>query len=269
MKYATVIVLLALLFVSAPAFPQSILRIVQDYVLVDIDENSGLRIGDETIVYRDTGGGSVKQIGRVRLVRYGKGKCACKIVAQKRNETVRVGDFIRLPSVTLGARAPDASPSGGPGSIGIERGDKEVGFMGFWSKMIGNELTSAETGMIRLSFGYHWTDRLQVGAAPQWIITASEGGGTWYFFSVSFFVNYNLTTSSKMVPYITGEWFQENFYFGMDDILSHAYLTLGGGLRNFFNEYAALNTSIKYGFSLGGEGKRTVLTITSGVSVIF
>lgn len=50
--------------------------------------------------------------------------------------------------------------------------------------------------------------------------------------------------------------------------MEDAYFNIGGGFRNFFNEYAALNTSITYGFSLGGTGER-VLTIMSGVSVIF
>ena len=40
-------------------------------------------------------------------------------------------------------------------------------------------------------------------------------------------------------------------------------------IRNFFNEYAALNTSVNYGFSLAEDAEGGVLLVITGVSVIF
>ena len=269
MRVIRKVIILVFLLSFQYTFSQEILKIVNHYVLVNLDESSGVRAGDELAIYRSSSSGQIIWIGKVVIVRFGNGKCAGKILNEVRGNHVQVGDFVRLPSEVSEVQTPmkTHTPSDEMGSPGIEKGDVELGFMGLYTTMVGTDI-SMETGFIRINAGYQLTDQLQVGVAPQWLIYPG-GTGTYYLFSFSFFVSYSFMTTSRWIPYITGEWYQDNFYFGQSDFLEEAYLTIGGGVRNFFTEYAALNTAITYGFSLGGEEYGTVFTITSGISILF
>ena len=76
-------------------------------------------------------------------------------------------------------------------------------------------------------------------------------------------------TASKTVPYLAAQWYQTDFDPEDGEFSDYSYVNFGFGIRNFFNEFAALNTSVNYGFSLAEDSEGGVLLILTGVSVIF
>ncbi len=161
-----------------------------------------------------------------------------------------------------------SSNSSGPGDVGIEKGDTEIQFAGFYMKIL-SDYFKMGTAFIQFSYAKFITSRLQIGVAPQLTIAEGSGMGTQTYFSASAFCNYNLSTASKVIPYISGQWYQGDFAPEYDDFLDWSYLNVGAGVRNFFNQYAALNTSISYGFPLGSNSEGGMLVIMSGLSFIF
>jgi hypothetical protein len=152
----------------------------------------------------------------------------------------------------------------------VEKGDSEIGFMGYYSTMVGTPNTSGGTGSIQLSYGYFLSPRLQIGIGPQVTFTSGIGSVSGETkFSASAFFNYNLTIKSKTVPYIFGQWYQSDFSPSSGDFTDWSFLNVGFGVRNFFTEYAALNSAISYGFSLASQSDMGLLLIMSGLSFFF
>ena len=56
----------------------------------------------------------------------------------------------------------------------VEKGDSEVGFMGYYSTMVGTPNSSGGTGSIQLSYGYFLSPRLQIGIGPQVTFTSGK-----------------------------------------------------------------------------------------------
>ncbi|MCK5147857.1 hypothetical protein KAR48_13955 [bacterium] len=272
MKYLKLLLIIFFFAHIVPALPQEIVKIVKIYTLINIDQTSGFNPGDILTIIRTKTTGQIEEVGKVKIIRFAQDKCAAKIVSEKRGKHIAVGDRVRLPSNTLNINSIDsdrASTSGELGSIGIEKGDKEISFIGFYIKMVGMDSAPSGIGAIMLSVAYSVTPELQIGFAPQLMIYPGFFGATYKIFGWTGFINYHFSTSSRWIPYVSGQWYQDEFAPGESDMLDHMYLTLGGGLKNFFTEYAALVTSISYGFPVRTSQKQTVFTIRSGVSVFF
>lgn len=250
-------------------FSQEIVKRVKNFVLITINESSGCVPGDELTVLRKISELKIINIGTVKIIKFAQGQCAAQVTAQKKGFTVGPGDFIEIPvkDEHIPQKQAVPKPAAETGSIGLERGDSELSFMGFYAKIVGTEMDMPGIGSFKLAYGYFVTRNIQIGAEPQLLIYPGFMGGTDTIFSFSLYGSYNFLTGSKFIPYVTVKWYQDEVVPG-DDLLEDAYVTFGGGFRNFFNEYAALNTSITYGFNLGGMGE-TVFTIMSGVSFIF
>ena len=123
------------------------------------------------------------------------------------------------------------------------------------SDFFGTEQSSIESGAIQLSYGYFITSHLQIGAAPQLMIYQGFGGGTNYIFSASAFFNYNFATSSKIIPYVSGQWYQDEFAPEYGDFLDYSYINLGFGIRNFFTEFAEMLINFGYVHILGRKAE--------------
>lgn len=152
----------------------------------------------------------------------------------------------------------------------VEKGDTEIGFLGFYSTMVGSKYSSGGTGSIQFSYGYFFTSNLQIGIGPQ--VTFSKGSGssdTEASISASAFFNFNLTTRSKTVPYLFGQWYQSDFSPENGNFTDASFINFGFGVRNFFTEYAALNSAISYGFAFANEADIGLLLIMSGLSFFF
>lgn len=169
----------------------------------------------------------------------------------------------------------------------VEKGDSEVIFSAMFMSIVGVEDYSSMTGSLNLNYGYFLTDNFEIGIGPT--ITYTKSTSTFLSYdpntfslteekytsetanvSATAFFNFNFSTSSKTVPYITGQWFQTDFDPEDDMKFSdYSYINVGFGVRNFINEYAALNTSVNYGFSLAENAEGGVILALTGVSVIF
>jgi len=166
----------------------------------------------------------------------------------------------------------------------VEKGDSEILFSGTFMSIVGIENYSSMNASVNLSYGYFLTKNLEIGIGPSLTYSRSEQTYTNYDYfggsseeksvnenknlSGTVFFNLNFSTSSKTVPYIAGQWYQTDFNPENGEFSDYSYANIGFGIRNFFNEYVALNTSVNYGFSLAKEAEGGVLLILTGVSVI-
>ena len=152
----------------------------------------------------------------------------------------------------------------------VEKGDSEIGFMGYYSTMVGSQSNAGGTGSIQFSYGYFITPKLQIGIGPQVTFSqGSNGSGTEASLSASAFFNFNLMTTSKTIPYLFGQWYQSDFSPDSGNFTDWSFLNVGFGVRNFFTEYAALNSAVSYGFSLASASDMGLLLIMTGLSFFF
>lgn len=154
----------------------------------------------------------------------------------------------------------------------VEKGDSEILFAGSLMSTVGMESSSSQ-GSFTLVYGYFFTKNLELGVGPTVSITTSSYGGeseTTTELSSTFFGQYNFTTAGKNVPYLTASWYQMDFSpEDEESFTDYSFVTAGGGLRMFFNEYAAFNTSALYGFSLAENAEGGIILIQTGLSFIF
>lgn len=156
----------------------------------------------------------------------------------------------------------------------IESGDTEVGFQGYFLTILGEDIDANGSGSVQVSYGKYLSSKLLIGIAPIMSFSTSEddqGDPTietsW---SGSVFFNYNFSTASTFIPYITGQYYQFTFDIPEDEkFTDYSYVNVGIGFKNFFNEYAAFNTLVTYGFSLRENAEFGLLTIMTGLSFIF
>ena len=150
----------------------------------------------------------------------------------------------------------------------VEKGDSEIRFVFFYSYVNGDEFSTGGRGSLQVSYGYFVTPNLQIGVGPQ--LTLTRGfDKTEVMFGSSAYFNYNFTTTSKTVPYLYGEFYQSDFSPEWGEFTDYSYINLGAGVRNFFTEYMALNSSITYGFSLGSMIGGGLIMIMTGLSFVF
>ena len=155
-----------------------------------------------------------------------------------------------------------------PAGAQIEKGDSEIRFLFFYSHVSGDEFSTGGRGSLQVSYGYFLTPALQIGLGPR-ITFLRSGDGTESTLSGSAYFNYNFTTASKTVPYVYGEWYQMDFSPEFGEFTDFSYINIGLGVRNFITEYAALNSSITYGFTLASASKGGLFMVMSGLSFIF
>ena len=77
-------------------YSQEIIRIHNQYILIDIDKSSGLKIGDDVNVIRVNSPESPFIIGKVKIVRYQNGRYAGKILSVKNKYQIKKGDHIQI-----------------------------------------------------------------------------------------------------------------------------------------------------------------------------
>ncbi len=154
-------------------------------------------------------------------------------------------------------------------SAQIEQGDTEVQFMG--NVASGSGMTM---GMIQALIGYYITSNLQLGMGAgititTWTLPDFSGGetsDTEVDLSSTFFGTYNFSTSKQLVPYVSATWYQNTYDIPEgQDFTDLSFITGGGGVKYFLNQYTAVTGSLMIGFSLGNGDK--VLLLFGGLSV--
>lgn len=150
---------------------------------------------------------------------------------------------------------------------GVEKGDTEIQFLGLYFTGTGD--AEFDYGNIQFSYGKYLTDKLLLGIGPGLSITSS-GGDTTTTFSTSFFATYNFVTNKRTIPYAKAAWYQGDWETeGDQDLMDKASVQVGGGLKHFINEYAAIDGSIVYGFSMADENDDGTVMLMVGISFIF
>lgn len=79
-------------------YPQVVIKRIQKYVLLDIDESSGVQIYDCFDLYRKDNHWGETNVGRIRIIRFQSGKCAAQIIEEDIESPIIEGDFIKLQS---------------------------------------------------------------------------------------------------------------------------------------------------------------------------
>ncbi len=156
----------------------------------------------------------------------------------------------------------------------VESGDKEVSFLGYFSTFVGEDVEPNGYGSLQISYGRFMSKYLELGIAPTLSFSTiqNEDNETELKtqLSGSVFFNLNLAAASKTIPYISGQYYQFRFDIPEDQEFSdYSYANVGFGIKSFFNEYAAFNTQVIYGFSLAEEAEGGILMILTGLSFIF
>jgi hypothetical protein len=166
----------------------------------------------------------------------------------------------------------------------VEQGDKEITFAASMTSLVGIENFSSTNINLFLSYGYFVSNKLQLGIGPS--LTYSRTTSTFSSFDPELFaiveeetvtedtqfsgyvfINFNFSTASKTVPYFAAQWYQFDFDPESGKFTDASYVNIGFGIRNFFSEYAALNTSANYGFALSSATEGGIILITTGLSV--
>ena len=102
-----------------------------------------------------------------------------------------------------------------PAFTQVERGDTEVSFLGYYNTIVGEDVDPNASGFLQISYGKYLTPNLLVGIAPNLRFYASEDQSGDMEVSTdisgSIFFNLNFSTSSKTIPYITGQYYQFTF----------------------------------------------------------
>ncbi len=155
---------------------------------------------------------------------------------------------------------------------GIESGDTEISFAGTYFTLVGTDI-EISVGNFMLSYGKYLTAKLLLGIAPGLTISTTEGESgaeTETDMSLSGFFSYNFVTNSKTIPYVKGAFYQQSFDIPDNQEFSdYSYIQGGLGLKNFFNEFAFLDTSISYGYSLAENAEGGMVMVMTAISVIF
>ena len=161
----------------------------------------------------------------------------------------------------------------------VEAGDKEVSFLGFFATQVGEDIDPNGFGSLQISYGRFMSKYLEIGIAPtlSFSMFYNQQSGESELktqLSGAVFFNLNLAAASKTIPYISGQYYQYTFEIEDEaEFTDYSYVNVGFGIKSFFNEYAAFNTQVVYGFSLAKlepeQTKTGLLMIMTGLSFIF
>lgn len=150
---------------------------------------------------------------------------------------------------------------------GVEKGDREFAFAGMYYTLTGDGDYSF--GNVQFRMGQYFTDKLLLGLAPGLNIS-DTGEDTSTDLTLELFGAYNFVTNSRTIPYVKTSLYQSRTDIPDDqEFTDYTFLQAGFGVKNFFNEYAALDSSISYGLSIGQGADSGILMLLTGISFIF
>ena len=144
----------------------------------------------------------------------------------------------------------------------VEKGDREI-------QANGTLITMENMTMINITglYGYYYTEKLEFGGGPSITHVSISGFDGETNLSITMFGRYNFTARDKLVPYVSGQWYQ--FDLSPEEpmgFFDYSFLQLGGGFKYFLNEYVAYDISGNMGISVGGGDVSFI--IVAGISFI-
>ncbi|MCF8364302.1 MAG: hypothetical protein K9H16_00880 [Bacteroidales bacterium] len=150
-------------------------------------------------------------------------------------------------------------------SEGIQKGDKEILFSGYMSTN-----TNFDYGYANFFFSYskYVTNRLSLGVGPT--LSFSFSDDTESNLGLSIFTKYNFNQTKKTVPYASLSYYQYSFKTEGDTKLGDlASIQIGLGMKNFINEFLAVDSQLSYGFGLSSADNGGSLLLIIGLSYMF
>ena len=76
-------------------YSQKISKIQKPYILINIDQNSGIHIGDHVAILRLDSKGKPFSIGQAEILKFKNGKCAGRIISLNNGYRIKYNDFIQ------------------------------------------------------------------------------------------------------------------------------------------------------------------------------
>ena len=121
---------------------------------------------------------------------------------------------------------------------------------------------------VQVKLGAYLTDRLMLGIGPAWALNTD--GEEEMDLSAEAFCIFNFTLDKTLVPYAKGAYFQRTFDIpGDKSFTDYAYALFGFGIRYFFSDIYAFDTSLSYGYTLVKESHDSIVLVSSGFSLVF
>ena len=147
-------------------------------------------------------------------------------------------------------------------SAQIEKGDREIQASGFFITFDGMTMMT-----ISGTYGYYRTDKLEIGGGPvlTYIGYSSDSNTN---VSLTAFVRHHFTARDKVVPYVSGQWYQ--FDISPEEpagFFDYSFVQGGGGFKYFVNEFVAYDVSGNLGFSFGSGSFSFIMV--AGISAMF
>lgn len=152
---------------------------------------------------------------------------------------------------------------------GIQRGDKEINFNGYITAMTGMEEKNV-SGNFFLNYGEYMSKSVLFGFGPGVNITYNDSEKEVVTnFSAVVFMKINFSSVKKTIPYATLQYNQYSFKTPEGgSFFDNAYAQAGLGMKNFINEFLAVDTQLNYGI-LVTEPSFGLLQLSIGLSYIF
>lgn len=94
MKHFRYVILGVCFVFTSSVFSQTIIKVKNPYVLIDISENSGYQIKDQFLVYHPIEGEEDKLVGVVELMAFREDQCAAKIIKESVSTKIQEGDIV-------------------------------------------------------------------------------------------------------------------------------------------------------------------------------
>ena len=152
---------------------------------------------------------------------------------------------------------------------GISTGDMELSFNGMVFTTVGTDY-STTYGNIFVSFGRYFTKRLLVGVAPGLTLSTQEGDIN-VDASLQIFSGFNFVVNKKTIPYARVSFYQSSIDFITEgsEFLDASIIQGGLGLKMYFSDYAAWDTSLNAGYSLADSSEGVTLMFLTGITFKF
>lgn len=97
MKSRIIIAICIALLCSSFTFSQEVTRVKRPYILIDVAEGEGVKIGDEMNIYRLDAAGNPVITARVEIVTFRGSRCGAKIIVEDDQFMIQTGDRLLMP----------------------------------------------------------------------------------------------------------------------------------------------------------------------------
>ncbi|RKZ89280.1 MAG: hypothetical protein DRR19_11685 [Candidatus Parabeggiatoa sp. nov. 1] len=149
---------------------------------------------------------------------------------------------------------------------GIQEGATAVGINGSLTRMsVGTEDT--DMLILGVNFSKYFTKNHEVGIQTVGFrVDSGDNGSSFVFFDGTY--NYNLTSTSNVVPYFGGAG-GLLYSSGNGETETYPQLGVQAGIKSFLSDDVYINTELRYRHTIAGESDLDQLSINIGLNLIF